>query len=779
MRNIIFRAALSLAVLWPLQATAGDIVASFDMALKDGCIVDAVSGSSYEVATNGSLAPLNVKGARGEALRFDGYANYIVASLPEKTLQEFTFSAWIAPEGYPMMNATEAETTPTFATVAGCLDENGKTGFALQLSSQGDLKAKFYSKKFPGEIVATEKVPLRQWSHIVLTLKTDGKLYLYNNGALLGSTKTMGEISLGAGELRIGKSADTLKSGEFNINTFCGLIDDICLYDTEESSVIADNTAENAPDFAYPASRYEEGGIYSRLWRPSFHAMPSGSWTNECHGMAYSGGRYHLFFQKNPNGPYMARLNWGHLSSADLCHWQEENIAFSPSETYDIKGCWSGCVYKSESLTGGEYAAFYTAVDNGKASIAMASPQDVNLEKWAKRGTLIGSKPAGLSDDFRDCYLFEAGGTSYMIVGTSKDGIGACTLHSYNGSTWTNDGSIFFKGASQSTAGRFWEMPNLTPMGNGTFLFTATPLETSVGVETLYWVGTVNADGTFSSQTPLEQPGKVELDGFAKGGFGMLSPTVFQKDGQTLALGIVPDKLPSAYNYQMGWAHNYSLPRLWEIEDGSLVQKPYDGLSSMRTSTTYNINNVELFSSQDLGDVRGREVEVEACFEVGSAPFGLTFLNSSEGGATLSYNPSNNMLTLDLTKVQRVENDGGSFDGVYQTALPVKPAVGETLKMHVFFDHSIFDIFIADRWAASVRVFPTDETADGVQVYADGTVTVKSLSAYVLDGKQTSGIGNVAASAAKSAKCYNLSGQCVTPTSKGLIITKGEKRLRM
>ena len=31
-----------------------------------------------------------------------------------------------------------------------------------------------------------------------------------------------------------------------------------------------------SPDFSYPASRYE-----SSLWRPQFHAMPSGSWTND------------------------------------------------------------------------------------------------------------------------------------------------------------------------------------------------------------------------------------------------------------------------------------------------------------------------------------------------------------------------------------------------------------------------------------------------------------------------------------------------------------------
>mgnify|MGYP002622380194 CR=1 FL=1 len=40
--------------------------------------------------------------------------------------------------------------------------------------------------------------------------------------------------------------------------------------------------------------------------------------TNEIHGMTYSRDRYHVFFQKNANGPYMSRLHWGHISSESL-----------------------------------------------------------------------------------------------------------------------------------------------------------------------------------------------------------------------------------------------------------------------------------------------------------------------------------------------------------------------------------------------------------------------------------------------------------------------------
>lgn len=255
----------------------------------------------------------------------------------------------------------------------------------------------------------------------------------------------------------------------------------------------------------------------------------------------------------------------------------------------------------------------------------------------------------------------------------------------------------------------------------------------------------------------------------------MLSPTVFQHDGKTIAMGIVPDKLSAAYNYQIGWAHNYSLPREWTLEDGELVQKPYSGLSNMRTATAYTMSNQTVSDRENLGNVSGRAVEVEAEFEVGTSDFGLSFLSDGTKGATLKYSPLTNMLSLDLTGVARITNDDGVFDGVYQSSLPTAAKSGETMKMHVFFDHSIFDIFINDRWAASVRVFPTDESADGVQVCADGEVVVKSLKAWTLNPEQTTGIRTALAENVCNDRTYNIVGQVVGDDYKGIVVKNGKK----
>ena len=53
-------------------------------------------------------------------------------------------------------------------------------------------------------------------------------------------------------------------------------------------------------------------------------------------------------------------------------------------------------------------------------------------------------------------------------------------------------------------------------------------------------------------------------------------------------LGIVPDKLPGAENYRLGYAHTYGLPREISLDaQGNLVQKPFEGLKAMRSEVSY------------------------------------------------------------------------------------------------------------------------------------------------------------------------------------------------
>lgn len=739
----LLESAIAANLLLAAMPAGAGVVAHYNMeADSDGFITETISGEKF--AVQGNFAPENVPGAVGDALRFDGYTSRIKASvgdiLPAGT-GAMTVSLWVAVPCYPIIQL-DTDTQEKTAIVS-CLDEDKKTGFGFFLGFNGHWRFSTYVSGWPVDIEINTPLPVNTWNHLVAVIDTSARtVKVYNNGIEAGSGKANGTLSMTAAPLYMGQSNRSRMMGPYELMSFNGLIDDITIWD--EARPIAELAAmkpEHPANLDIPASRFASDRL-----RPRFHGMPAAGWTNECHGMYHSDGRYHLFFQKNADGPYMARLHWGHISSANLYDWREEPIAIAPGDWYDIKGCWSGCVFADEAITGGKPNILYTAVDYVKAMIAQASPQSDALIDWTKNAAnpIIGGRPAGLSDDFRDPYFFRNGNDAYLIVGSSKNGVGTTTLHRYEASgRWSNSGQTFFTGGTAASDGTFWEMPNVTPMPDGKWLFTATPLHTAQGVRTLYWTGSINPDGTFKADAASASPRMVELN--SRHGFGMLSPTVYNHNGKTIALGIVPDKLPAADNWRLGWAHCYSLPREWSLSaDGTLLQKPCSEMAGMRSATSFSRSDFDLDGVLDLSPVSGRAAEISAVFVADNSEFGFNIFKSGSSKATVSYNPATGILTADFSAIPRLVNDAGVYDGIYRCTLPERPAAGSEMKINIFIDHSILDIFVNDKWATSIRVFPTAADADGIEAFASSPVKVKELKAWILDPSLGgAGIGSI------------------------------------
>ena len=167
--------------------------------------------------------------------------------------------------------------------------------------------------------------------------------------------------------------------------------------------------------------------------------------------------------------------------------------------------------------------------------------------------------------------------------------------------------------------------------------------------------------------------------------------------------------------------------------DGTLVQRPYSGLQAMRTDETYSRAGFDLAGTEPLAPVSGRKYELCGEFVVGSGDFGFNLFKHGDKQVRLYYSYLENKLTVDASGIDRWVNDGGVYDGVYGSTLPRSIAKGEVMKLHVFVDHSIMDVFVNDTWAFSMRLFPTDAEADGVEAFADGTIRVNKLEAWNLD----------------------------------------------
>lgn len=75
-----------------------------------------------------------------------------------------------------------------------------------------------------------------------------------------------------------------------------------------------------------------QGTTTPEPYRPQYHFTPKAHWMNDPNGMVYLNGTYHLFFQYYPNDTKWGPMHWGHATSKDLVHWQEQPIALYPDK---------------------------------------------------------------------------------------------------------------------------------------------------------------------------------------------------------------------------------------------------------------------------------------------------------------------------------------------------------------------------------------------------------------------------------------------------------------
>ena len=105
--------------------------------------------------------------------------------------------------------------------------------------------------------------------------------------------------------------------------------------------------------------------MYDEVHRPRFHFSARQNWHNDPNGLVYHEGRWHLFFQHNPEATVWGNMTWGHAVSDDLVHWHQVEHALHPD---DHGTMFSGSAVVDELNTSNlgheTLLAFYTAAGN-------------------------------------------------------------------------------------------------------------------------------------------------------------------------------------------------------------------------------------------------------------------------------------------------------------------------------------------------------------------------------------------------------------------------------
>ncbi|KAK9243188.1 glycosyl hydrolase [Lipomyces tetrasporus] len=241
---------------------------------------------------------------------------------------------------------------------------------------------------------------------------------------------------------------------------------------------------------------------YTEEYRPQFHFSPEMNWMNDPNGLVYHDGKYHLFYQYNPNGTTWGFMSWGHAASTDLVHWEHLPIAlecesdsngnvlemfFSGSAVVDIDNT-SGFAVPVHDKKGRRRGkkkrytkpmiAIYTSnyptahtepggavIREGQQSQSIAYSNDDGLTWTQYEGNpVIESPPPGYEDQwnqFRDPYVFWHEQTSkWIMVAFLAMKQKLLIYSSTNLKIWSLE-SLF--GSENARFGQ-WECPSLFPL---------------------------------------------------------------------------------------------------------------------------------------------------------------------------------------------------------------------------------------------------------------------------------------------------------------------------
>lgn len=186
-----------------------------------------------------------------------------------------------------------------------------------------------------------------------------------------------------------------------------------------------------------------------------------------------------------------------------------------------------------------------------------------------------------------------------------------------------------------------------------------------------------------------------------------------------------------------GWDQIMSLPRQLNLDEkGELVQKPYESLKTLRGEKE-TVGPMQLPANREmvLENIQGNAIEIVAEIDVDNTNMiEMKVLRSpdSEEYTRIAFYKSrgiwgSSIITLD-----------NSHSSVLQDVTcrppenaPVKVADGEPLKLRVFIDKSIVEVFVNDKQCVALRVYPGRSDSVGVSLQSKGKdAQLRSLVAY-------------------------------------------------
>lgn len=437
--------------------------------------------------------------------------------------------------------------------------------------------------------------------------------------------------------------------------------------------------------------------------RPRYHLHPAAGWMNDPNGAIQWNGRYHLFYQYNPYEAVSRNKHWGHVSSSDMIHWEEQPIALAPTPGgYDHKGCFSGTCVNNNGVP----TILYTGVQPQVQCIATGSP---DLVRWTRHAgnPVIPLPPEGVNvTGFRDPYVWREDGQWYMVIGSGIRGKGGAALlyRSDDLYTWQYLNPLYVGELDHS--GAVWNCPNFFPLEDKHVLIVSGQRVW----KPFFFTGTYQ-DHHFMPETR----GLVDYGG------DVYAPQVFfDQHGRCILWGWVWEAQPDTAILEQGWAGVMALPRLLSLrKDGSLASQPAPEVECLRKAVTH-VSPVQIEGSMPC--LNGDTLEIEFDLDPrGAARSGISVFCAPDGSeeTRIGYDTQRRTVFIDRTYANHPPTMAFDWPNPPYHEVPVclraKP-----LRLRVFIDRSVIEVYTGDGDCLTSRVYPSSEQNTQVRLFAEG-----------------------------------------------------------
>jgi len=339
---------------------------------------------------------------------------------------------------------------------------------------------------------------------------------------------------------------------------------------------------------------------------PGLHIRPARGWLNDPNGLCLIDGRYHVFFQYNPDAPVHGDIVWGHASSTDLVRWTEHPIALHRRPgTVTAAGCWTGCVVDDDGVPTAVHTAVHDHAGNAQPALARS---DRELIAWQQddHGVLPPPDDPAFTD-VRDPFVVTVAGHRYAIQGAGRPGgEPAVLLHGCDRlDEWTELGRLVDHAdpiAATHAPGSIWECPNLAPIDGRWVLIISLIREpdTAVASDVAYLIGDLVEAGA-GLRFVATAGGALDT------GPTFYAPQLLPLPDRTLLWGWARDTgRPAGDAAASGWAGALTYPRELGIAGNVLISRPARELTALRRAPLDPAQPIAESAFEIAGRFRGR-----------------------------------------------------------------------------------------------------------------------------------------------------------------------------